>query len=254
MNSMSADDLDRQRRRWRRARKPLGMVDPTGDQFGLGGLGGRVAGLTFRMVILPTDPFAHQIDFDEGFWKAWMTLKEPGSDRPLSWSMSKCPTSAAAVRCSPKPSGGWSEFLALDHAGMLDIGCGRETGFHAEPGDAGDRRAGSQFFLLPILDRMLVGSEVFAMFAKQLNLSPPFEVSVALCRTDGACLGRFARGWQEPEHGFPDERSICHEPNVMLRREILAASEEWPRSLAESLALQVDNAFESATGRFRPAR
>jgi hypothetical protein len=42
--------------------------DIADDQFALGGLGGRVDGLTARIVILPADPESHRIEFDDEFW------------------------------------------------------------------------------------------------------------------------------------------------------------------------------------------
>lgn len=254
MSATDLDALDRQRRRWRRARRPLRLLDPTDDQFAIGGLGSRVEDLTVRLAILPADPCAYRADFDDSFWNTLMTHNGTGASRPFSGATSKCPTSTAAVRFSSSPGRGWREFLALDHAGALDVGCGRVTGFRPERGATGDQGMVGQFFLLPIFDRVRVGCGVFSAFARLLKLSPPYELSLALRGTGGTCLGRFAQGWQEPQHAFPEELSICHEPNILIRREIFSDSDGWPESISESLAVQVENAFESALERFRPRR
>jgi hypothetical protein len=67
-------------------------------------------------------------------------------------------------------------------------------------------------------------------------------------------LGRFAKGWLEPGQGFADEVSICHEANLLLRREILYPTDDWPESIVKSVGVQVENAFGSRLERFRPAR
>src|ERR1051325_515987 len=127
---LEMETLDRQRERWRQARHELRLADPVDEQFGLGGLGGRVRGLTARVVILPADPFAHRLDFDEDFWKLWMKeIRGPFEGRELRWGSLEAPTPYSAVRCEDGSENAWRRYGALSHSGLLDIGLGEDGGW-----------------------------------------------------------------------------------------------------------------------------
>ena len=222
------------------------LDDQTDEQFALGGLGGRVPDLKARIVILPEDPDGHRIEFDEDFWKLWMTdLKGPFPDRELRWGSSAAPTAMAAARCDEVGDGHWRRYAALDHGGALDIGLGGQAGWRGE-------RNGwkGACFLLPIVATVWEVCYVYGQLAERFSLERPWELSIALRETSGTVLARFATGWAEPD-SWTYTPARCKEPNILLRRELFETPEGWPQSIAYSVGSQIENAFGSRYQRFR---
>jgi len=252
MTDLQDQELERLRRRWRRVRKDLNLIDPLSESFAIGGLASRIDGLTFRMLILPPDPFAHHIEFDEKFVKEWEGMTAPLARGSLSWGSNCCATSTAAVRYDGIGGDKWNEYLSLDHSGAIDIASGRRTGFRRSPGDATETHSTGSSFLVPMFERIHAGCLIFSSFENLSSLKPPFEVTIALRATKGTHLSRFAKGWQEPGQMFSDELSICQEAGVLLRREVMDCTDNWSEHVSESLAGQIENAFGSFYGRFKP--
>lgn len=91
--------LDIHRARWRRAREALGFVNPEREDFGTGGLGRHVPQLSVRLLILPGDPEAEWLDFDQPLWTWWKGEHEnPFEGQPTDWGNTVFPASSAAVR------------------------------------------------------------------------------------------------------------------------------------------------------------
>jgi hypothetical protein len=57
--------LELQRARWRRTRDLLRLVDPEAEDFAIGGLARFMDEPSVRLLILPADPEATLIEFDE---------------------------------------------------------------------------------------------------------------------------------------------------------------------------------------------
>jgi HRDC domain len=56
------------RHRWRRARERIHVADPLSGHFATGGLGRHGPDVHVRFLILPGDPEAAAVEFDEEFW------------------------------------------------------------------------------------------------------------------------------------------------------------------------------------------
>jgi hypothetical protein len=65
------------RARWRRFGDRQQLADPEAVDLGLGGLGGHVPNLSVRFPVLPADPEATVISFDDAFWQWWGVATNP---------------------------------------------------------------------------------------------------------------------------------------------------------------------------------
>lgn len=248
MMAMDLDQLDRQRERWRRARAAMNLVDPRDPDFATAGLAATMAGVTFRVLVLPADPEAHVFDFDAEFWKWSETLRETHQRERLSLGLNLRPFSGAAVRFDDDGKGQWRRYLAIHHSGAVEIGCGADTGWKV---DAAENQSGrSGFQLMPMYQRIGAALDIFSAFSLVRGCSAPAEVSVGLRGVAGAELSRFAPGW--PEAGWV-EHSIGREANVLLRREFSKVDEATFCVALDSLGVQIENSFGSQSERFRPA-
>lgn len=247
MIAMDLDQLDRQRERWRRARAAMNLVDPFDPNFATGGLATNIPGLTFRVVVLPADPEAHLFDFDDEFWKAWQTAN---LKRSVRIGGSTRPTSSAAVCMDDDGQGKWQRYIAVHHSGALELAAGDDVGWHPGPTEGNTRAQPGQFQLGEIFERIRIAVDIIAA-EEPLKVTFPLEVSVALKGTKDTYLSGLAPGWRQSGYGlrgFP----LCIEPNVLIRREVFAATDQWADELLESFGAQVENTFGTIYRRFRP--
>jgi hypothetical protein len=242
------------RRRWRRARSRLRLIDTEADDFGTGGLGRFVEDVGVRLLILPADPEANVVEFDNDFWTWWL------EDRPnafeatsrTNWGPRHCPTSDAAVRFDrwTDDRWKWEQYLALHRSGALEFALGR-IGVHEWLTRQDEVRVRG-FHLVPIVGRTWNALALYGRVINEMQVRGPWEASLALTRTSGALLGTVALGWRDfQDWHFESEIPICGEPNVFLRREI----EEWPdedgiQTLAFLFGAMVDDAWGTKSRRF----
>lgn len=237
------DKLDRQRERWRSARRCLHLDDVNDESFALGGSGTRVKELSVRILILTTDPLEHRFDFDERFLEKWQAANlDPVTAQPPWWGGSTGATSATVVKYDLADDNLWNRYVAVDHSGSLDIGLGCEACWSQE---------GNRFFnLVTIVGRLWAVCHLHAGLAEALPIAGPGELVVALRGTEGAILSGFAHGWLEPLQSNRGV-SVCREPNLLIRREIAERDGDWARETAFSVGRQIENAFGSTLERFR---
>ena len=228
-------ELDRIRRRWSHHHRRLGLPDPFGrTDVSPGGLGGRVDDLSTRIVILPVDPMATLLEFDDEFWAWW------GADRPapfgtrLMWN-TNVPTVDAAARVRTLGDR-WHTFLAVHRHGGVEVGTADTYGRDEE------HRC---FRLIRTVGLLWIAFDRQAEVHRQVNVGGPWEVTLAIHRTDGAHLGDLGAGWAEPFSGVWDLRP-CREPNVLMREELEAWPEE-PDDVKE-LSFRFGGRIEDAWG------
>jgi hypothetical protein len=236
-------DIDVIRARWRRWREGEQLLDPRSDEFARGGLARLIEDRAPRLLILPADPDLHLVDLDDELWEWWGSeYEDPASGGRTNWGATKRPAAGAAVFGTDYGQGGWSRYLALHRNGGLEVGFGRDGTFVHR-----DRR---YFLLATLVGRSWAAFARYGDVAMRFDLVSPFEITLALPDTAGAGLGRFAEGWAEPGQGF--ERDECHEPNVLIRRELM----NWPenadgaRALAFGFGAQIEDAFGVQQRRF----
>jgi len=246
--SLRSEEIDRYRRRWREARRRLGLIDPLSDDFGTGGLGRHAPDVHVRFLVLPSDPEIVAVQFDEDFWAWWM------QDRPnpfegasaTSWGREALPEATAAVRYDrwSDDRWNWNGYMALHRSGGLEFGLGRLGSTRWRRGQEEDET--HAFFLTTIVGRIWVALALFADVLEQFGIQGPWEISLSMRDTNRAVIGNVAAGWEEPERAFPrDELPRCPDPNLLIVREVY----EWPEVEArQALAFDIGSNIEDAFG------
>jgi hypothetical protein len=240
-----ADQLEVLRTRWRKGRERLRLLNPESPDFGTGGLGRLTREVAVRALILPPDPEAVVVRFDQEFW-GWFE-----SDRPnpfggtTNWGNHTSPTAEAGARYERHTDDPWrwDRYLAVHRHGGLECGMGREVVRVWQLEQEGP--VVRVFRLVPIVGRLWCLFDLYAEVAERYTLTGPWEASLALRRTAGSIFGNVGAGWAEPPDAWPDEPSRCPDPNVLIRREIA----EWPdRDGRRDLAFALGEALEDAWG------
>ncbi|GIV01108.1 MAG: hypothetical protein KatS3mg014_2723 [Actinomycetota bacterium] len=175
-------ELEAIRARWRRARSAAGLLDPTSEGFGSGGLGRYVEPLRVRVLALPPDPETTAIaDLDEDFWKWWRSLDPSGLGAPsLGQLLETTPVVDAAVRYRSDGAEPWrwDLYLALHRHGGVDLGLGREATYSY--GDPWSQERGEAFRLIAVVGRL------WSALAVQSAVLTRFPRSGPLVNRDGA--------------------------------------------------------------------
>lgn len=243
MNARPAP-LDLQRERWRRARETFGLADPGSEEFATGGIPRLAGDIGVRLLILPSDPEACLIEFDQELWDWWLKDRpDPSDGQPTLWGDQHRPTAHAAVRFRGYGRESWMRYIALHRHGGLEVGLGRDGVYQG-----GDRRV---FRLLQIVGRAWSTLDLYREVIERFGVEGPWELSLALQGTAGAYLGDLATGWLEPGQDALHEPRRCVEPGLLLLREIT----DWPdtggaRHVAFSLGGQIEDAWGSRYRRF----
>ena len=91
---------------------------------------------------------------------------------------------------------------------------------------------------------------MYESIAQRFDLQGPWEVTLALSETAGACLGHFGEGWAEPYEGFAT-RDHCQDRNLIWSREF----PDWPDhdatfSVAAAFGGMIEDAFGHRERRF----
>lgn len=238
----SLEEIDRFRKRWQVVRQAESLAGARGQDFALGGLGGRVADLAARVLLLPADPEGHVIEFDEEFWSWWETSRPgPVHETSVEWGTTCSATTHAAIRFS-RSNHGWDPYLALHRCGTLEAGIGR--------GAAAERGETRVFRLVPLLGRIWSALEFYGDVVTRYEPEGPWQAVVGLRRTKGSFLSGLATGWADPLNGMFDP-TPCADEHVLLTREI----PQWPsddgvRDLAMTLGGWIENAWGYKERRF----
>ncbi|MCH8816057.1 MAG: hypothetical protein IH957_13395 [Chloroflexi bacterium] len=249
MNDLEAVEL--RRKRWRRARKGLDVLDPREESFGGGGVPSVAGKMSTRLIILPEDPEAHVIDFDDQFGTWWKEEPiDPHTGQPSNFGRDEWMTSQASYRYMRRGEHEWKRYLAISHAGGVEMGLGSHEAVYRL-----NRNTGVEvnvFRLLTIVGRVATVLEYFRAVIERYELSGPWEVTLALVGTENSLLGDFASGYSRPEDQFEDELRRCGERHLLIRREF----EVWPgdqgeaRAVAYRIADQVEGAWGYALRRY----
>lgn len=241
---MELQELEIVRRRWRRWREVEKLVEPDSNDFAQGGLARLIADQTSRFVILPADPEAHIIDFDEELWAWWREeFEDPSTGVERRWGQSFAPTTEAAVIGSEVQDAQWSRYVALYRSGGLEVGLGADGSFlHDET---------RYFYLAPIVARCWAAIARFSGAIERFALVSPFELTLSLAVDEASSLARFAEGWAEPG-SFEYPRRAPLLTGVLIRREVDAwpASAEEVRDLAFSIGAQIEDSWGCTQRRF----
>lgn len=240
--------IDVYRERWRRARDSLRLVDTEAGRFGTGQVHSAAGKIPARLVILPADPEGHLIDFDEEFWAWWSKESRDPHTGDLTLFGTETGSSAhAAYRYRSFTEDKWMRYVAVTHAGALEMGLGWDASYEL-------RRSGEEefevFHLLTLVGRIAAALSYYGEVIQRYSPAGPWEVSLGLIGTGGSLLGGFATGWAEAGHYNHDGRQCSH-PNVLMHRELTS----WPDTndateQAYRLGDQIENSWGSRLRRY----
>ena len=247
-------ELDRARGRWRLVRRRLGQSADA--EHGSVGLARRIESLSARLLILPGDPFATDLSFDEEFWGWWTNEGPSPFGTHVQWTNTE-PTVDAAVKYRGG-SNEWSTYLGLHRHG------GVEVGFDPSWSGSHERRF---FRLHHTVGLVWIGVAAQAEAVDRFGFTGPWELSLVLYGTDDAFLAEFGTGWAEPHHpggwGFRAQQAR----HVIIRRELdtFPSSESDVRDLAFDIGARIEDAWGvtyrrfldrdgDMTGKFNPRR
>jgi hypothetical protein len=206
-----------------------------------------------RFLILPGDPEAFVLEFDEeltGWWLADRDNPFEGGGQ-TSWGTEEVPTASAIIRFYRASSEKWiwSDYLALHRSGALEFGLDRfGSGTGRRQFEEGELRV---FFLNSIVGRIWWALALYAEVMERYRVTGPWEIGIALRDTAGSVLGDVAAGWMEPGESWRGQPPACPYPNVLLLREL----SDWPtgediRALVFSLGGVIEDAWGVHDRRF----
>jgi hypothetical protein len=242
MSRLELHEHELLRARWRRFRDRQRLADPEAVDLGLGGLGRHVPNLSVRFLVLPADPEATVISFDDDFWQWWGEERpNPFHGRPADWGNYRTPTAEAAVRHDQLADDRWSwdTYLALHRSGTLEFGLGG--------GGARHHRDEHVFFLIAIVGHIWVALSHSTASLERFGIGGPWELTVALRGTRGAQLGDLADGWAGPFDLRGRHLPKNPHPHLLHVREVF----EWPKDAdgLRSLVFHFGDVVEDSWGR-----
>ncbi len=241
VNELSDGELIRAR--WRRAlrREALDKVDR--DGFALGGLARRLGSPSVRLLVLPSDPDAEIVEVDEWLW-AWVknfeTMEVAGGRVHLGTQ--HVPTAhAAALVNSHGSQQPWRSYIAVHRSGAIECGLGDRGAWEREDGEGTLVRV---FNLISIVGCTWATLKFATALRERVAANGPFQMTLALHRTEGALLGNVGEGWAEPL-SWDNDLPACADRHLLWHLEI----EDWPDADGtERLALRVGDYLEDAWG------
>jgi hypothetical protein len=240
---MSVTDFELMRARWRRTLETMALDTTRRPDFGRGSLSQRVAANTARAVILPADPEAGAMRFDDDWWN-WLEdhkFVEVGG-RTLRLGEQAHPTAHAAVLA--RGYGGdhpWNSYLAVHRSGAVELELGDRGAWEREDRNGNEIR---QFNLISIIAYVWGMASVAERLVERTGVGGPFHLTVALVNTGGAVLGNLAEGWPEP-HSFENRVGGCADEHLLWHWEL---AELPARDDLGELALSVGDRLEDAWG------
>lgn len=227
----------------------MALHDPAIEAFGQSGLAARMKDVTVRILVLPRDPFADIVTFDEDLWGWWLADRDnpfTGAAR-TGWGAQHAPTAHAAARFD-RYNGTWEHYLAIHRTGAIEHGMGRDGGGSWRTKESEER----SFNLVTIVGRIWNVLTLAIEASSRYELTGPWEVSVSLINTSGALMGNVALGWKDLNDWWAGDRPPrCKELNLLLRLEVT----EWPdpdgvKDLAFKLGGMIEDAWETKNRRF----
>lgn len=232
-------ELDRARGRWRLVRRRLGQsVDA---EHGSVGLARRIESLSARLLILPGDPFATDLSFDEEFWGWWTNEGPSPFGTRVQWTNTE-PTVDAAVKYRGSLQE-WSTYLGLHRHGGVEVGC--------DPSWSRDQ--GTRFFRLHhTVGLVWIGVAAQAEAIGRFELAGPWEMSLVFWQTGNSYLAGLGTGWPEPHQLGGWVFRAQQEAHVMIRRELdtFPESENDVRELAFDVGARIEDAWGVKHRRF----
>ncbi len=237
--SQDRPSIDVLRERWRHAKCLLHLEDVNSADFGSGGLGSRLDDPSVRLLVLPADPEDVLIEFDEEVHEWWkQDWTDPATGEQASWGPTTV-TAEAIVRYDANSQDSWTRYLALRRDGGIDLGLGSDC--------AGGGTEERHFWLVTIVGRIWAALSVYPHVLERLSVPGPWQITLAMMRTEGAHLAGVADGWADPFHGGYHLKP-SKEPALLHSRVVW----EWPDEAGcQELAFQLGAVIDNTWGVFQ---
>lgn len=229
------------RDRWRKWHRRLGVPAHSEDtDITPAGLGRRVSDLSTRIVVLPRDPRATRVEFNDEMWEWWNQLDSTPFGASLIWHK-QVPTvdAAASVRSRKRE---WETYVAVHRHGRVEAGTSNVY-------EIREKRC---FRLTHTVGLLWTVLHAQSHVLRRIEASGPWQVTLVLHETGDALLGDLAEGWQSPGRGATFIPA-CREPHVVIREEL----DEWPdqegtqvRDVAYRLGGRIEDAWGVRQRRF----
>lgn len=233
----ASDRLDRARQTWRLKHRELGLpvpgarkrVEPTG-------LATRVPEMSMRLVVLPGDPLAVELDFDDEFWAWWHGLQETPFGQRLMWH-DRVPSNDAAANVI-RVGHDWDTYIAIHRHGGIEIG---SSVAFTGPRDI------RVFRLRRTIGLVWTGLAAQVAAQQRFPVEGPWEASLALYDTQGSLLVDLGAGWASPFEFGGWDPPPCPDVDVLIRQELDVLPED-PEDIRQ-LALRFGAMMEDTWGR-----
>lgn len=217
------DRWERARRRWR--------LDPASAEFGTGGLMACLDGPGVAAIVMPSEVRAQHLQFENGVPNQVPTTFEGITANGVGTLPYTASTSTGFARYSPAGDGTtWLGYVAVRRDGGVEAAIGSGSRYRAQ------FRAGPatiiRLYTVIHMIRQAVETQS-ALLAEDGEVKEvadqlaPFDLVVALPKTDDTWLGCYNDGWEHPEHLHDPPRPI--ESNVLVRHQV----EQWPTERAD---------------------
>lgn len=173
-------DTELLRARWRRYRDGLRLGTTHDDGFATGGLARHIAEVSVRFLVLPADPEAALLRFDDEFWAWWRPEREPPFPGRVSWGHAVHPTGHAAVRHDEAwdDRWAWDTYCALHRSGAFEFALGQAA--------TNDLRGTIVFRLIEIVGRVWAAVNLYGEALDRTEVEGPWQSVLALSGTGGA--------------------------------------------------------------------
>lgn len=236
MTDIDPPVIDRQQREaWREAREALALEPGTPD-FGTWGPMGRLNGPALQVVLLPSDPLALAVDFDNMLAGELPDRFEGAISRSVQLLDREGSDSSHLLKIATGDANGDRAYLAVARHGGVSVGMAEKHAAYR----IGQQRA-LRLSAVSGAVRLALKAQhkALAALADRGRWTPdgPWELVLALPGATGSLLGAFAPGWSNVEE--IDDPPVCLENDPVVRLE-LAVLPRDDRARDEVLLMALD--------------
>ena len=219
--------------------------------FAAAGLMTRLDEARLLAAVLPNDPLAVDIDFDDQLLAALPERFRGRTANGIELLGSSLVTDDALGRFA-RGDRGWRAYVAVRRHGGIDVGIGSSIRYRARRDDEDAPFVYRLHYIVHAV-RVIVESEARVLLATRRPAEASFEIVLGIAETSGTLLGGLSDGWPDPG-SLLDDGPVCLTPDVLVRSRV----DGWPMddaaqtALITSIADRVCNAWGTTERLFAP--
>ncbi|MEA3077912.1 MAG: hypothetical protein QOF60_2820 [Actinomycetota bacterium] len=200
-------------------------------------------------VVLPADPLAVAVDFDDRLLEALPQRFIGRTSNGVEVLGSNLVTDDALGRFA-RSERGWRAYVAMRRNGATEVGMGSTIRYRERKDDG---PFVYRLYYIVHAVRVIIESQARLLAALRWSGEGPFEVVLGIGETGGSQIGGLNDGWSGPESWF-DDGPTCLTPDVLVRSEVAV----WPMeadgqtALMTSISDRVCNAWGTTQRLFAP--